>query len=567
MSKLLLDCLGAAILVAACATASSAQQSVPTVNPSTAQAPIRASAKEVESHRIGNRPILRLSLAQPEGIELAMLGLRVEVTVNPDGAVAFATGDRELRVALRTRAEEAVRGLKYRPFERDGHPVWAKFSESVGVYPPELKPSSHVPFPDIVDWKSVRITLERTECFGSCPSYRVELRGDGTVLYEGRYFVAIEGQHRATVAQENVRDLVKEFRDADYYSLPDEYITNVTDSPTYLTSITIDGRLKTVKDYVGLEMGMPTAVSDLEKSIDRLAGTERWTTGNAETVRSLKHEAWNFKSVDAANTMARLASFGATEAVKEMVAAGAPLSGHDGGANETTLEQAAFHSDAETVRILLEAGAGSQSAREKGAALLNAALAGKVESVRILLQHGASPNSRDKYGRTLLMAASASGVPAVLKEVLKFQGDLNAHADDGRTALMDAVGAFSPDTAGDGLQVDRVTVVHLLLEAGSDPNAQDKNGNTALLDCAWNAEAASLLIQAGANVNVRNKDGLTPLINVVTGDVTRVLLAHGADPSAHDKGGHTALYWANKEKVAVLNAAGVGLREPDQKSK
>src|SRR5260370_40414752 len=30
------------------------------------------------------------------------------------------------------------------------------------------------------------ITLERTVCFGSCPSYRVTLSQDGTVTFEGR---------------------------------------------------------------------------------------------------------------------------------------------------------------------------------------------------------------------------------------------------------------------------------------------------------------------------------------------------------------------------------------------
>lgn len=571
MGNLLFNCLGAAVLAAVSATMISGQESVPPAKLSAAQAPVRASEKEVESHRIGDRPILRLQLAQPEGSELAMLGIRVDVTVGPDGAVASATCGDELSQALRTQAEDAVRGLKYRPFERDGHPAWVKFKEWIKFYSPELEPWWHTSFPVANDWESVVITLERTGCLGSCPSYRVEVQGDGTVLYEGRGSIAIEGHHRATVPQENVREVVKEFRDADYYSLRDEYVTNVTDNPTCLTSITIDGRLKTVKDYVGLEMGMPMAVSDVEKSVDRLAGTERWTKGNAETVRDLKQEAWNFTSVDAANTLARLASFGAIASVEDMVAAGVPLNGHDGATDETTLEQAAFYGDAGLVRILLEAGAGSRSAREKGTALLNAALAGKVESVRILLQHGASPNLRDKYGRTLVMAASASGVPVVVREALKFHGDPNSHADDGRTALMEAVGAFSPDTLGEEPEVDRATVVRLLLEAGSDPNAHDKNGNTALLDCAWNAKAASLLIHAGANVNSRNKDGLTPLINVVTADVTRVLLAHGSDPSAREKDGHTALEWAkdtnDKEKAAVLDAAGIGLKEPDQKSK
>jgi len=568
MRKSLFTFLGAALLATAAANASTPQQGTPPPKPLTEQAPVRASEKEVENHRIGKRPILRLQLGQPESSELAMAGTWVEVTVGPDGAVASAIGNDQLRESLRTQAEAAVRSLKYRPFERTNHPVRVSFREWVGVYPPELKPLWHTAFPTVHDWKSVVITLDRTGCLGTCPSYRVELHGDGTVLYDGRSFIAIEGRHRGTVPDENVRELVNQFRDADYYSLRNEYVLGVTDAPTYETSITIDGRLKKVKDYEGLQMGMPMAVSDLEISIDHLADTERWTKGNAETVPSLKEEMWNFKSSEAADTLTRLASFGATEAVKDMVAAGAPLNGRDRGSEEATLAQAAFHGDAEMVRVLLRAGAGSQSPREKGVALVSAALVGNIEIVRLLLRYGASPNSRDKADRTFLIAASASGVPAVVKEALKFHPNVNAQDKDGGTALIEAIGVLNHDM--DRPEVDRATVVRLLLEAGSDPNMQDKNDDTALIDCAWNADAALLLIKAGAKVNVRDKYEITPLINAVTAEVTRVLLEHGADPSARDDG-RTALEWAKgsgmKEKVAVLEAASAGMRPPDQERK
>src|SRR5690349_12845182 len=41
---------------------------------------------------------------------------------------------------------------------------------------------------------SIVITLRRTMCLGTCPSYRVTLRGDGTVVYDGDGFVRVHGR-------------------------------------------------------------------------------------------------------------------------------------------------------------------------------------------------------------------------------------------------------------------------------------------------------------------------------------------------------------------------------------
>jgi uncharacterized protein len=108
-------------------------------------------------------------------------------------------------------------------------------------------------------------------------------------------------------------------------------------------------------------------------------------------------------------------------------------------------------------------------------------------------------------------------------------------------------------------EVNRARVVRLLLEHGADPNLQDEGGNTALIECAWDADAALTLIKHGASVNLQNKDGLTALMNSVDVGVVRVLLEDGVDLYLRDKEGSTALEGAkrfgSKEKVAVIQAA------------
>ncbi len=73
----------------------------------------------------------------------------------------------------------------------------------------------------------------------------------------------------ATSSREAVADLFAAFRNADYFSLKDEYISAITDHPTVYTSIEFDGQKKAVKDYVGFTAGMPEIVDELERKIDR----------------------------------------------------------------------------------------------------------------------------------------------------------------------------------------------------------------------------------------------------------------------------------------------------------
>jgi ankyrin repeat protein len=423
------------------------------------------------------------------------------------------------------------------------------------VLPPELVPKRKIPFPTVHDWDSVRITLRRTGCFGSCPSYRVEVHGDGTVLYEGQAFVAVTGSHRGSIAKETVVELVNAFRDADYYSLQDEYVWDATDLPTFETSIEIDGRLKRVEDYAGGQIGMPLTVSKLEAEIDRLADTGRWTKGNENTARSLTEEKWDFKTPEAAETLARVVQSGNSDAVRDLVAGGVPLDANSKSAS-LTLAQAARRGDMSMLRALLDAGAG-KNPQAMDTALVMAASTGKVEVVRALIGYGASPNSADRSGRTLLMAAAASGVPAVVEQVLSFNPDVNGRGAQGRTALMEAVGQwhYGPERA----EVNRAAVARLLLEHGADPNLQDEKGNTTLIGCAWDADAALALIRHGANVNAQNNDGLTPLINTAVAEVARVLIENGADLYLRDKEGKTALEQAKqygmKEKAAAIEGA------------
>lgn len=349
---------------------------------------------------------------------------------------AVRNSDPEIKISQAhfTQAEALVKNLRFRPFTRRGEPVAVTFELQVSVLPLELQPTRHVPFPKVKDWRSVKISLARSGCFGACPAYKVEVRGDGSVSYEGRGYVAFTGRHAGTVSQQNVIELVKLFEGADYFSLQDNYRAAITDNPTYVTSIEIDGLKKQIVDYVGLQVGMPMSVSRLEEAVDRLSGSERWTHGTSETLAALEAEHWDFKSAEAAATLARATQYGNADVVRDLARAGVPLTGEvnpgrtmSSWGTVAPLVTASAKGEVPMVRALLDAGAAANP-RQLGDALVAAAESGNVEALQLLLKSGANSNVRDRNGLTLLMAAAKSGRPAMVKEVLKLHPEVNVGA-------------------------------------------------------------------------------------------------------------------------------------------
>ncbi len=127
----------------------------------------------------------------------------------------------------------------------------------------------------VSDTSSVLISMERTPCFGSCPSYSLTMYGNGTVMYEGFAFVAVTGVRTDQISDEKIRELVQEFYKIGYFSLQDRYEDPSTDLPSTTTSIAVAGMKKSVYRYGS----GPENLVQLENKIDELARTERWIKG------------------------------------------------------------------------------------------------------------------------------------------------------------------------------------------------------------------------------------------------------------------------------------------------
>ncbi|HEX7504741.1 MAG TPA: DUF6438 domain-containing protein [Syntrophales bacterium] len=127
------------------------------------------------------------------------------------------------------------------------------------------------------DPQSVVISIERGPCFGSCPVYRVTMYGDGTVRYDGKDHVRVRGSQTAIIASDKVKQLADEIEKIGFFSLRDSYTeVSVTDAPTVVLYVAVDGKKKQMKHYLG-DFKAPKTLETIETRIDEVAGTGRWT--------------------------------------------------------------------------------------------------------------------------------------------------------------------------------------------------------------------------------------------------------------------------------------------------
>ncbi len=102
-----------------------------------------------------------------------------------------------------------------------------------------------------------------------------------------------------------------------------------------------------------------------------------------------------------------------------------------------------------------------------------------------------------------LLAAAALAQADEVAAIIKKGANVNADDENGETALMKAAGSK---------RKGRVDTVRCLIEAGANVNRKDKSGNTALM-CAVSGRVNSsldtirILINAGADINAQNRLG------------------------------------------------------------
>ena len=128
------------------------------------------------------------------------------------------------------------------------------------------------------------VTFERGPCFGTCPVYILTVSADGTASFNGVSFVQAEGTHSASLSPEEVTELHRAVLDANFFGLEDRYEVGATDLPSILTTVTMDGQIKTVYHY-GLGCGTeldsaPSGLCALEALLENIPAANGWVSDN-----------------------------------------------------------------------------------------------------------------------------------------------------------------------------------------------------------------------------------------------------------------------------------------------
>jgi len=145
------------------------------------------------------------------------------------------------------------------------------------------------------------LSMERSGCFGSCPSYTVKVIADGTVIYKGEEWVKDFGERRKRLGPVRIARIRQAIADIDFFNLRDGYESRrdgcalvATDSVLVVLVVKARGVTKTVRHYHGCAAPdgrgpYPRRLTDFEDQIDRIIGTGQWIGLEHERTPYSKH--------------------------------------------------------------------------------------------------------------------------------------------------------------------------------------------------------------------------------------------------------------------------------------
>ncbi|KAH9888269.1 ankyrin repeat-containing domain protein [Xylariomycetidae sp. FL2044] len=196
--------------------------------------------------------------------------------------------------------------------------------------------------------------------------------------------------------------------------------------------------------------------------------------------------------------------------------------------------------------------------------LYYASQGGHIDVLEAMLKHIPLNHSWSRWQNNPMHVAAQEAHHAIVKKLLAFGVSPSDRNIYGQTPLHAVIGGLRCAS-----EEGRVSMLNMLLDAGADINAQDDRGRTPLYAAMYKATTnlgiplslLESLLSRGPSLNLAS--GLldkcdTPLLRIVSSryhapvpDVVELLLHYGADPTAVNLNGDTAIILACKSGVNV----------------
>lgn len=259
---------------------------------------------------------------------------------------------------------------------------------------------------------------------------------------------------------------------------------------------------------------------------------------------------------------------GSFEVARLLIERGADVH-HEARGGQTALSMALARSDVELARLLTSVGADIDPNH-----LAHAVARSSPEAVRFLLSAGADPNVRVPADprrpgppiEPLVIVAAVRGDSTVLAMLVEAGVDVNARDRNGWSALRwvrrlgERMGGYEP-----------APMLALLEAAGASDEAGERA--SALFDAVLRADPAGVreALTAGADPNSKDERGVPPLIyagNKAQPEIVQALVDAGADVNADPEHDTTPLIAAieggSLQAVEILLRAGATVDRPDR---
>lgn len=121
---------------------------------------------------------------------------------------------------------------------------------------------------------SLFAAIERSPCFGRCPTYLISIYKSGYVVYEGKKWVDNIGFFYTFITSKQLAEIAEMAKKIGFDEMQDAYHDpQVMDAPSTFTSFRVKGKIKRIDNTYG---AAPQGLVDFSKFLDDIFTGTTW---------------------------------------------------------------------------------------------------------------------------------------------------------------------------------------------------------------------------------------------------------------------------------------------------